>query len=121
MTSYLYPVRTLYEPSLFFYSSLLQNVVNKEEGGVTINPMTPDVELEEPVQGLCCSMPKMASAEPDLSHIDDHERRGMVAKISRLWVNGTHITYTLLPELFIILFVSKNHCLGYLKTPARLG
>jgi hypothetical protein len=29
------------------------DVVNKEEGGVTINPMTPDVELEEPVQGLC--------------------------------------------------------------------
>ena len=84
------------------------DVVNKEEGGVTINPMTPDVELEEPVQGLCCSMPKMASAEPDLSHIDDHERRGMVAKISRLWVNGTHITYTLLPEPSLTTYALKR-------------
>lgn len=54
--------------------------------------------LHDMPEGMLCTQPAHANIDHDLTHIDDPRRRGMVAKISRMWVNGTHITYMLMPE-----------------------
>jgi hypothetical protein len=39
----------------------------------------------------CCSLPKIA--ERDLSHISDGNRARLISQISKMWVNGTELTY----------------------------
>ena len=40
---------------------------------------------------LCCSLPEVQ--ERDLSHISDGNRLSLIRTMSKMWVNGTNLTY----------------------------
>ncbi len=55
-------------------------------------------ERDETMEGkaLCCSLPEVQ--ERDLSHIADGHRVRLIALLSKMWVNGTNLTYFLFKQ-----------------------
>ena len=47
-------------------------------------------------KGLCCSLPEVQ--ERDLSHVSDGHRLRLLALMSKMWVNGTNLTYFFFKE-----------------------
>jgi hypothetical protein len=47
-------------------------------------------------KSLCCSLPKVK--ERDLSHILDGHRLSLISIMSKMWVNGTNLTYYFFKE-----------------------